>query len=97
MSNKREKSRRQWEEGIQARQRNITPADYPEGLHYVRADHLPEIVSQGRFWIGIALIAVGISVFRSTIPAGVAVVVGIVGVAAGLCLSITAMRLNDKR
>ena len=97
MSNKREKSRQQWEQEIQARQRNITPADYPEGLHYVRADHLPKIVSQGRFWVGVVLIAVGVSVFRSTIPAGVAVVVGVAGVAAGLCLTITAMRLNDKR
>jgi len=97
MSNKREKSRRRWEQEIQARQQNITPADYPEGLHYVRADHLPKIVSQGRFWVGIVLIAVGVSVFRSTIPAGVAVVVGVAGVAAGLCLTITAMRLNDKR
>jgi hypothetical protein len=97
MSTKDEKSRPQWEEGIQARQRNTTPADYPEGLRYVRADHLPKIVSQGRFWTGIVLIAVGVSVFRSTIPTGVAVVVGIAGVAAGLCLSITAMRLNDNR
>jgi hypothetical protein len=97
MSNKREKSRQQWEQEIQARQRNITPADYPEGLHYVRADHLPKIVSQRRFWVGIVLIAVGVSVFRSTIPAGVAVVVAIVAVVAGLCLTITAMRLNDKR
>ena len=75
----------------------LTPADYPEGLHYVRADHLPKIVSQGRFWIGIVLIAVGVSVLRSTIPAGVAVVVSISGVTAGLYLSITAMRLNDRR
>jgi len=97
MSNKREKSRQQWEQEIQARQRNITPADYPEGLHYVRADHLPKIVSQGRFWGGIVLIAMGVSVFRSTISAGIAVVVGIAGVAAGSCLAITAMRLNDKR
>lgn len=97
MSNKREKSRRQWEQEILARQRNITPADYPEGLHYVRADHLPKIVSQGRFWVGIVLIAVGVSVFRSTLPAGVAVIVGIAGVAAGLFLVITVMRLNDKQ
>jgi len=97
MSNKREKSRQQWEQEIRARQQNVIPADYPEGLHYVRVDHLPKIISQGRFWLGIVLIALGVSVLRSTIPAGVAVVVGIAGVAAGLCLTITAMRLNNQR
>ena len=93
MSNKREKSRRQWEQEIQARQQNITPADYPEGLHYVRADGLPKVVSQGRFWLGIVVTAVSASVFRSAIPTGAAVA----GVVSGLCLTITAMRLNDKR
>jgi len=93
MSNKREKSRQQWEQEIRARQQNVTPADYPEGLHYVRADGLPKIVSQVRFWLGIVLIVVGVSAFRSAMPVGVAVV----GIAAGSCLSITSMRLNNKR
>jgi hypothetical protein len=96
MGNKREKSRQQWEQEIRARQQNVTPADYPDGLHYVRADGLPKIVSQWRFWFGIVLIALGVSVFRSTIPASVAVA-GVAGIAAGLCLAITAMRLNDVR
>lgn len=96
MSNKREKSRRQWEQEIQARQQNITPADYPEGLHYVRADGLPKIVSQGRFWLGIVVMTVSASVFRSAVPVGVAIV-AVAGIAAGLCLTITAMRLNHKR
>jgi hypothetical protein len=95
MSNKREKSRRQWEQEIQVREQNITPADYPEGLHYVRADGLPKIVSQGRFWLGIVVMAVSASVFRSAVPAGVAVA-SIAGVVIGLSLTITAMRLNDK-
>ena len=95
MGNKREKSRQQWEQEIRARQQNVTPADYPEGLHYVRADGLPKIVSQWRFWFGIVLIALGVSVFRSTIPASV-VAAGVVGITAGLCLTITAMRLNNK-
>ena len=86
MSNKREKSRQQREQEIRARQQNITPADYPEGLHYARVDGLPKVVSQWRFRFGIALIAVGVSVFRSSIPAGIA------GIAAGLCLTVTAMR-----
>jgi len=86
MSNKREKLRQQWEQEIRARQQNITPADYPEGLHYVRADGLPKIVSQWRFWFGLALIAVSVSVFHSSIPAGLA------GIAARLCLTVTAMR-----
>ena len=97
MSNKREKSRQLWEQEIRARQQNVTPADYPEGLRYVRGDHLPKIVSQVRFWFGIVLTAVGVSVFRSTLPAGVAVIAAVAGVVAGLCLTITAMRLNDKR
>ena len=92
-ANEGEKSRQQWEQEIRARQQNVTPADYPEGLHYVRGDHLPKIVSQGRFWFGIVLTAVGVSVFRSTIPAGVAVA----SIATGLCLTITAMRLDGKR
>jgi hypothetical protein len=86
MSNRREKARQQWEQEIRARQQNVTPADYPEGLHYARVEGIPKIVSQWRFWFGIALIAVGVSVFRSSIPAGVA------GIAAGLCITITAMR-----
>ena len=91
--NKGEKSRQQWEQEIRARQQNVTPAEYPEGLRYVRGDHLPKIVSQGRFWFGIVVAAVGVSVFRSTIPAAVTVA----GIATGLCLAITATRLNDKR
>jgi hypothetical protein len=94
MGNKRERSQQKWEQGILARQRNITPADYPEGLRYVRADYLPKIVSQGRFWGGIVLIAVGVSLVPSTIPTAVAVVAGIASVAAGLFLSVTAMRLK---
>jgi hypothetical protein len=86
MSNKREKARQLWEQEIRARQQNVTPADYPEGLHYARVEGIPKIVSQWRFWLGIALIAVGVSVFRSSIAAGVA------GIAAGLCITITAMR-----
>ena len=94
MTNKREKAREQWEHEVRARQQNITPADYPEGLHHVGGDHLPKIVSQGRFWFGIVLTAVSVSVFRFTFPAGV---VAVAGIAAGLCLAITALRLNDKR
>jgi hypothetical protein len=94
MTNKREKAREQWEQEVRARHQNITSADHPEGLHYVRGDHLPTIVSQGRFWFGIVLTTVSVSVFRFTPPAGV---VAVAGIAAGLCLIITAMRLNDKR
>jgi hypothetical protein len=72
MSNRRERARQQWEQEIRARQQNVTPADYPEGLHYARAACIPKIISQWRFWLGIALIAVGVSVFSSSIPAGVA-------------------------
>ena len=96
MSDKREKSRRQWEQEIQARQQNITPADYPEGLHYVRADGLPKIVSQGRFWLGIAVMTLSASVFRSAVPAGIAVV-AVAVVVIGLCITLTAMRLDKKR
>jgi hypothetical protein len=86
MSNRREKARQQWEEEIRARQQNVTPADYPEGLHYARAGGIPKIISQWRFWLGIVLIAVGASLFPSSIPTGVA------GIAAGLFITITAMR-----
>ena len=93
MSNKRERSRQQWEQEIQARQQNVTPADYSEGLHYVRANGPPKIVSHVRFWLGIVLVVMAASAFRSAIPVGVAVV----GIAAGSCLTITSMRLNNKR
>jgi hypothetical protein len=90
MTDKREGSKEQWEQEIRARQQNIAPADYPEGLCYVRGDHLPKIVSQARFRLGIALIAVGIA---APIPIGVAVA----AVASGVLVTITSMRLNKKR
>ncbi len=95
MTNKREKSRQRWEHEICARQQNVTPAEYPEGMHYARVDGLPKIVFQGRFWLGIVLVAIGVSMFRSTITVAAAVV-ACVGVAAGLLFTITAMRLNNK-
>jgi hypothetical protein len=99
MGNKRERSRQKWEQEVRSRQQSVTPADYPESLHYARVNGLPKIVSQGRFWLGIVVMAMSVSVFRSAIPAGVAVaaVAGVAGVVIGLCLTITAMRLNDKR
>jgi hypothetical protein len=93
MGNKREKSRQRWEQEVRSRQQSVTPADYPKSLHYARVDGLPKIVSQWRFWLGIVVMAVSASVSRSAIPPGVAVA----GVVVGLCLTITAMRLNDKR
>jgi len=92
MSDKRERSRQQWEQESQARQQNVTPADYPEGLHYVRADGLPKIISQVRFWAGIVLVVVGASALRSEVSLGFAVV----GIAIGLCLTITSIRLNKR-
>lgn len=96
MTNTRGKSRQRWEKEIRARQQNITPADYPEGLHYVRGDHLPKIVSQSRFWLGIVLMAVGVKMFFSTIPVWVSVAAG-AGIAAGFLLTITAMRFDNER
>ena len=95
MSNKREKARQQWEQEIRARQQNVTPADYPEGLHYAKIDGLPKVVSQVRFWLGVVLVAVGLSMFGFTPPARVAVAT--LAIAAGLCLFITAMRLKGTR
>lgn len=91
MTSKRDKSRQQWEAEIEARQQNITPADYPEGLHYVRADGLPRISPQWRFWLGIVLITIGLSMFRSAMPVSAAILVA----AAGLFLSVTAMHLKN--
>jgi hypothetical protein len=92
MIDKREKSRQQWEDEIRARQQNVTPADYPEGMHYARFDGIPRIVSQWRFWLGIVVMAVGISIFRS----GISVAAVVAGIVAGLCLAVTAMRWNNK-
>jgi len=84
---------RQWEQEIIARQKNVTPADFPEGLHYARIGGLPRIISQLRFWIGIVLSAVGLSVSRSSVPVGLAVA----AVVCGLGLAITAMRWKNAR
>jgi len=95
MTNKREKSRREWEQEIVARQQNVTPADYPEGAHYAKIEGIPGIVSQVRFWLGIVLIAVGVSMIPSTTSAGKAVAA--FTFAAGLFVAITAMRWKDTR
>jgi hypothetical protein len=87
---KREKSRQEWEQELQRRQQNITPAQYPEGVHYARITGIPKIVSQVRFWFGIVLIAVGIGVFRSThFPA---TLIAVLTIAVGLIVSVTTMR-----
>jgi len=88
MTGKRERSRQEWEREIVARQQNINPVDFPEGLHHARVGGLAKIVSVTRFWIGIVLIAVGLSMLRSTVPLSFAVAI----FAGGLCLAITAMR-----
>jgi len=90
MENRRDKSVQEWEQEIRARQQNVTPADYPEGLHYARIEGLPKIISQWRFWLGVVLAAVGLSILRSTFLAGIGTV------ACGIVLAITAMRWSDK-
>ena len=95
MTNRREKSRREWEQEIAARQRNITPADYPEGVHYAKIEGIPGIISQVRFWLGIVLLAMGVSFIRSTTSA--AKTVAAFAIAAGLFVTITAMRWKDTR
>ena len=92
---KREKSRQEWEQEIVRRQQNITPADYPEGLHYARIDGLPKVISQVRFWLGIVLIAVGANMFRSTTSARTAIAA--LAIAAGLFVTITAMDWKGPR
>ena len=93
MQDEREKSRLQWEQGIRARQQNVTPADFPEGLHHVSSDGLMRITSQARFWIGIAVFAVGIWMYPSSIPPLLAVAT----IAGGLCLAISAMQWRKAR
>ena len=92
---KHEKSRQEWEQEIVRRQQNITPADYPEGLHYAKIDGLPKVISQVRFWLGIVLIAVGANMFRFTASAGT--VIAALAIAAGLFVTITAMDWKDPR
>lgn len=89
---RREKSREQWEQEIVARQQNIIPADFPEGVHYARVDGLPKIVSHARFWIGIVLTALGLEALRSTIPIALTVAI----IAGGVCLAVSAMRWRDR-
>jgi hypothetical protein len=90
MANKREKSREQWQQEIVARQQNVTPADFPEGVHYARIG-VPKIASQARFWIGIVLAATGLSAFRSVIPIALALAI----VAGGLLLAVSAMQWRE--
>ncbi len=87
---KREKSRQEWEQEIRRRQQNITPANFPEGVHHARIPGLPKIKSQARFWLGIVLIGVGANVFRSTIAAATAIAA--TTVVLGLIVAISAMR-----
>jgi hypothetical protein len=92
MTDKLTKSRERWEQEILARQQNVTPVDYPEGLHYVRTDgRLPKIASQWRFLLGIMLIAIAIFLSDSAVPMSVL----IVGVAGGLLLSLTAVQWKE--
>jgi len=93
MVDKREKSRGQWRQEIVARQQNVIPADFPEGLHHVSSDGLVKIPSQARFWIGIAVFAVGVWMYRTSIPPLLAVAT----MAGGLCLAISAMRWRNAR
>jgi len=88
MADKREESRQRWEQEIVTRQQNITPADFPEGLHYAKFARLPKIISQMRFWIGVILIAAGVAICRSAVPT----VVPVASIAGGLCLAASAMR-----
>ena len=90
--NKREQSRQQWEQEIVRRKQNITPADYPEGVHYARIKGLPRIVSQVRFWLGIVLLVAGIVIFR---PTAFAAALAGLAIALGLLLAITAMDWKD--
>jgi len=46
------------------RQQNITPADYPEGLHYATIPDSPKIKSLGKFISGNILVAIGVGVFQ---------------------------------
>jgi hypothetical protein len=95
MTDKREKSRQEWEQEIVSRQQNITPADFPEGVHYAKIEGIPGIISQVRFWLGIVLLAIGVNFIRSSTSAAKAVAA--FAIAAGLFVTITAMRWKDTR
>lgn len=85
---KREKSRMQWENEIVARQQNVTPADFPEGTRYAKIAGLPKIVRQIRFWTGIVVLALGVSVWHPSIP----IMVNVAIIATGLGLAVSTLR-----
>jgi len=93
MEDKREKSRERWQREIAARQQNVTPADFPEGLHHLSSDGLVKIASQARFWIGIAVFAAGVWMYRASIP----LLLAVATMAGGLCLAVSAMQWRNAR
>lgn len=89
MSKQLEQSREQWEAEIRARQQNVTPADYPEGLQYVKG--LLRIKPQWRFWTGVVVAVIGFSFLHSEMPPAIA----ILSIAGGFAASISATRWKD--
>jgi hypothetical protein len=99
MKHIREKSREEWEQELISRQRNITPVEYPEGLHYATIPGSPKIFSLGKFLLGTALIAIGVALFSYTAPALTAIAataIAALAIAPGLYLVITAIRWKDE-
>lgn len=90
MTDKREKSREEWEQELVDRQQNITPADYANGLHYARIPGLPKIVSLGKFLLGSVLGSIGVRALIN-LPLMFAPL-AVLAVAAGLYLFITSIR-----
>lgn len=83
MKMNQEKDKEQWQREIRASQQNVTPPQYPEGLHYAKARILPAVRSQVRFWSGTLLIVVAAMFFNSRAT------IATFTVALGLVLSIS--------
>jgi hypothetical protein len=94
MTDKREISRRQWEQELIDRQDNIT-RKYPKTFFYHYIEGPGSIVSLLRLGLGIVLLAFGARVFPTTVPASIAV--AILAIAFGIYFFITAFDWKDSR
>jgi hypothetical protein len=93
MSNRREKSREEWEQELVNRQQNLLPPYFPEGMHYVRLVRGPKIISLWRLLLAAVLLRVGFLLFSFT--AALSATFAVATIAAGLYFATTAIRWKD--
>jgi len=92
MPNHHENSRVEWEQGTAESQPTAGSAD-PDGLRFEKKFSFPEIISKTRFWIGVAMIVVGLPILRASFGVGM-LVASASAVFNGLCITASSLRLK---